>query len=73
MDELRQFGFSEGLGGVWQRCWYLSLLRDRAVVTVYTAAPLKITCSGTTGLGYTAANLIRVYLLACARRTEETK
>ncbi len=74
MDELLQFGFSEGHPGVWQRWWYLSL-HDIAVVTVRTD-PLLITCSGSKGLGYTAANLIRVYLLACARRqqlTEETK
>ncbi len=73
MEELLQFGFSEGRVGVWNRRWYLSLFLDLAVVNVYLAAPLTITCSGTRGLGYTAANLIRVYLLACARRKEETK
>ncbi len=74
MDELLQLGFGESHIGVWLREWWLSL-SDRAVVTVYLS-PFRITCNGSDGVGYAAANLVRAYLLACARRqptTEETK
>ncbi len=66
MDELLQLGFSEHHPGCWQRWWHLSR-RDIAVVTV-RLDPFCITCNGSDGVGYAAANLIRAYLLACARR-----